>query len=394
MIMTGISEINKHNILIITHLFANARSEISVNCLIKIFEPLCKNGYIITGNYDIKTKINLIAIKNNSFEGVNIPPWTRIVRYIILQLKITYKIFLISKNIDIVIFHFGSRFFLLPLLFSKLLRKKIIVFSFGSAAIAIELIEKNKEDPYKWSAVTLPKIMNIFEQISFSLSDKIIVESENIIEFAKLRKYKHKISKNYASPEFIDVDLFRIRKCSKNKMILVGYIGRLSEEKGVMNFVKSIPIVTKNKKDVEFLVGGSGPLLNEIEKELKNNGSYLKTHLTNWIPHDQIPNYLNELKLLIIPSFTEGLPGLLREAMSCGTPVLATPVGSIPDLIKDGVSGFIMENNTPECIAENIARVLERSDLDKIAANARKIIENEYTYKATIEKYKKILNEF
>ncbi len=96
MIMTGISEMNKHSILIITHLFTNARSEISVNCLIKIFEPLCENGYIITGNYCIKTKINLIAIKNRSFEGVNIPPWTRIVRYIILQLKITYKIFLIQ----------------------------------------------------------------------------------------------------------------------------------------------------------------------------------------------------------------------------------------------------------------------------------------------------------
>ena len=50
--------------------------------------------------------------------------------------------------------------------------------------------------------------------------------------------------------------------------------------------------------------------------------------------------------------------------MGCGTPVLATPVGGVPDLIKDDETGFIMEDNSPKCITENIERVLNHPDLD------------------------------
>ena len=77
--------------------------------------------------------------------------------------------------------------------------------------------------------------------------------------------------------------------------------------------------------------------------------------------------------------------------MGCGTPVLATPVGAIPDVIKDGVTGFIMENNSPECIAKNIMRILEYLDLDRIVKNARKLVVREFTYEAAVERYRKIL---
>lgn len=118
-----------------------------------------------------------------------------------------------------------------------------------------------------------------------------------------------------------------------------------------------------------------------------------KVELTGWIPHDELPDYSNMLKLIVLPSYTEGLPNVMLEAMACGTPVLATPVGTIPDVIKDGETGFIMENNNPECVAENVIRVLEHPDLDKIVKNARELVEKEYTYEAAVERYRMILKE-
>ncbi len=100
---------------------------------------------------------------------------------------------------------------------------------------------------------------------------------------------------------------------------------------------------------------------------------------------------MNELKLIILPSYTEGLPNIMLEAMACGTPVLATPVGSIPDVIKDGETGFIMKNNSPECIAENVIRALNYPNLEQISLNARILVEKEYTYEKAVEKYKKVL---
>ena len=84
--------------------------------------------------------------------------------------------------------------------------------------------------------------------------------------------------------------------------------------------------------------------------------------------------------------------GLKCEAMACGTPVLATPVGAIPDVIKDGETGFILENNSQEYIAENVTRALEHPNLDEIVKNARELVEKKYTYEAAVERYRTILD--
>ena len=62
-------------------------------------------------------------------------------------------------------------------------------------------------------------------------------------------------------------------------------------------------------------------------------------------------------------------------------------------MIKDGETGLIIEDNSPQCIAENVTRALNYPDLDRIVKNARKLIEEEYTYEAAVERYRKILGK-
>lgn len=81
----------------------------------------------------------------------------------------------------------------------------------------------------------------------------------------------------------------------------------------------------------------------------------------------------------------------MKEGMSCGAIIVATPVGGVPDLITDGEAGFVMEDNSPECIARNVIRALEYPRLEEIAQNARKLIEEEYTYQVTVEKFRQAL---
>jgi len=79
--------------------------------------------------------------------------------------------------------------------------------------------------------------------------------------------------------------------------------------------------------------------------------------------------------------------------MACGTPVLATPVGVIPDVIIDGKTGFIMENNSPECIAENVKRALSSPDLEQIAGAGRRFVEENFTFEHAVERWKEVLEE-
>jgi len=212
------------------------------------------------------------------------------------------------------------------------------------------------------------------------------VYSEHLINERSLKKYKHKIS--IAPRHFLDFDRFKIQKRLGERDNLVGYIGRLSEEKGALNFVEAIP---KTKGEIDFFVGGDGQLQDKIEKYLDENNLNSKVKLTGWIAHDELPRYLNKLKVLILPSYTEGLPNIMLEAMACGTPVLATPVGAISDVIKDRETGFIMEDNSPECIVRNITRALNYPDLEGITRNARALVEREFTYEKAVERYRNIL---
>jgi len=141
------------------------------------------------------------------------------------------------------------------------------------------------------------------------------------------------------------------------------------------------------------LIGGDGSLKDSIVATLQDEGLTARVDLPGWISHDDLPAYLNQLRLLVLPSYTEGLPNIMLEAMACGTPVLATPVGAIPDVIRDEKTGFIMEDNSPECIAENVVRALEHPDLEEIAEVGRRFVGEEFTFERAVERWREVLEQ-
>lgn len=367
----------KQNIALLTFPMMSSGS-IPLSNLINILCPLSNTLYVITGNegYNLlkdDRRIHIYDIRHDS--GKN--KFSRIVKYVSTQLKISYKLAQM-RNIDVWIFFIGGDTLLLPMLTAKFMRKKVIL---ASAAYQLQMSRSQNDN--------LLNAIEILEHINRNLSDIIILYSQNLIKEWNFEKYKNKIC--IAHEHIVDLGKFEIKKMLSDRKNLIGYIGRLSEEKGVLNFIQAIPKIIKEIDNVEFLIIGEGYLGDSIKKYLDENNLNGIVSLTGWIRHDELPNYLNELKLLIIPSFTEGLPNIMLEAMACGTPVLATSVGSIPNIIKDEDTGFIMDNNSSICITKNIIKVLEYPNLYRIADNARKLVEKEFTYEIAVENYKKIL---
>jgi glycosyltransferase involved in cell wall biosynthesis len=377
---------SKPNIAVITAPFYTTVPKIIIANFLDLLEPSSNDIYVITGFFSYKpnTKIHIISIKKDDIRGSVL---RRILRYLLAQPRVAFNLLKISKRIDIVIFFLGTRTYLLPLLIAKLLNKKVVLAVTGMESKGAKIKYGKK---FLGLGIVYSAVVRILEKIDFRLADQIIVRSKGTIDFQGLTKYRKKINANGAM--YIDTNLFTVKKELKDRRNSVGYIGRLVYGKGISDFIKAMPLILEERKDIKFLIGGNGPLFGEIKSELEDKGLHDKVKLTGWIPHDELTDYLNELKLLVLPSSSEGLPNIMLEAMACGTPVLATPVGGVPDVIKDGETGFILENNSLKCIAENVMRALNHLELDKIMKNARKLIEKEYTYDAAVERYRKILN--
>ncbi|MDI6867740.1 glycosyltransferase family 4 protein [Methanoculleus sp.] len=237
----------------------------------------------------------------------------------------------------------------------------------------------------------LTPIIVFFAKANCILADRIILYSPNFITDWHLEPYRHKIL--IAHRHFLDFETFTVTTPLPDRPPLIGYIGRLSGEKGVQHFANALPAILNDRQDLRVLIGGDGPSRDSIAATLQEEGLTARVDLPGWIPHDDLPPYLNQLRLLVLPSYTEGLPNIMLEAMACGTPVLATPVGAIPDVIIDGKTGFIMENNSPECIAENVVRVLEHPELEEIAEAGRRFVEEEFTFEKAVENWKRVLQE-
>jgi glycosyltransferase involved in cell wall biosynthesis len=303
------------------------------------------------------------------------------------QLQISRTIVSIFNSIDVIFWRARPVTIVVPLVLARLKRKKSILFR---EQILFKNIRKMHKGPFNITGLVLFPIYRVIEEVACSLSDRIVVNVPSLLNEPWLNKGRGKLFPYPIAARFISPE-FGISKPLDQRRTLVGYIGLMRPEKGVLNLVKAIPSIFNQMKEAGIFLGGGGPLLHQVEGELGDLISQGRVKVLDWIPHDELPGYLNQMKLLVLPSYIEGLPSIVLEAMTCGTPVLATPVGAIPDIITDGETGFIMEDNSPECIAKNVIRALSHPDLNQIIQSARAFIEKEYSYEAMVAKYGKLL---
>ena len=366
-------------------------SHILVLNFLRVLLPIAKDIHLVTGNYPehdrLASKIHLTNVRNDrttSHPKQNL--LTKAAKYVAAQLKMSYHLARLASVVDVVIFFMGGSGLLLPMLTAKLRGKKAIIVTAASGAIYSRSVYGKSF--WGMGGLITYGIVSMLERLDYRLCDNIIVYSPSLVHEFGLERYESKIF--IAHEHFLNFDKFKMEQSLTERGNLVGYIGRLSQEKGILNLMEAILKVAETRDELTFLIAGDGQLRPQVEEY--TNKSNTKVKFVDWIPHDELPEYLNRLRLLILPSYTEGLPNIMLEAMACGTPVLATPVGAVPDVIKDGETGFIMENNAPESITKNIIRAMNNPNLEQIARNAHNLMEREFTFEKAVGRYRNILD--
>lgn len=164
-------------------------------------------------------------------------------------------------------------------------------------------------------------------------------------------------------------------------------IGRFSEQKGQLVLISAMADVIRKRPDATLQLVGDGEMRDLIEAEISRHGLSGNIELTGWLSEADVRARLADAHALVMPSFAEGLPMVIMEAMAAGRPVIGTYIAGIPELVRPGETGWLVPAGDSAALASAIlelaetpvgeltqmgakgrARALERHDVHKEAA--------------------------
>ena len=136
-------------------------------------------------------------------------------------------------------------------------------------------------------------------------------------------------------------------------------VGRLCEQKGQLLILDALAVLAREGVAFELVLAGDGPMRAEVERRVRELDLGARVRITGWISNEIVRKELLEARVLLLPSFAEGLPVVLMEALALGRPAISTFVAGIPELVEPGVSGWLVAAGSVPAIVEAARRALE-----------------------------------
>lgn len=143
--------------------------------------------------------------------------------------------------------------------------------------------------------------------------------------------------------------------CGADELAIL-FVGRLEEVKQVDQLIQGVARL-RGKRKVRLFIAGDGTWLPSLTQLAEACGLAEAVTFLGKVSHDRLPNYYNAADVLVLPSRMEGVPMVILEALACGTPVVAAAVGGIPDLIRTGENGILLEQVNPDSIATALVEI-------------------------------------
>ncbi len=187
---------------------------------------------------------------------------------------------------------------------------------------------------------------------------------------------------------------FRAQYNIPRDALLLGAVGRLVPDKGHSDFLRAAALIAESHPRVWFMLVGDGPLRASLERQTEAAGIRPRVVFTGLI--EEIPAAMQALDILVFSSLREGLPLTLLEGMAASKPVVATQVGGIGGVLKNGVSGRLVPAGDASALAHACLRLIEAPvQIAQMGKAAQQCVEVEYTLERmvaqTLQLYTKTL---
>jgi glycosyltransferase involved in cell wall biosynthesis len=363
---------------------AAKHAERLLNCLVPVCERVIVAGDPRVGvgeNHSQVTKVNGFPVLHRR-ESIHPQIWSILLWFAKLawiQILASWVLLRSLNQIDAVVCFLGVMY--TPVF--------VIGRIFGKHVVYVEptgtIIAEEQVFPKISGGKALLKINRVLRRLNRSVASVCVVQSENEIIQGGLESDIGKVWVLYSA---VDTQIYRNEVPLVERPLKIGHIGRFSHAKGTLELIEA-SIILKEQGFSLCLVGDG--LLRDSVAELVRKPEYDHIEIIGWLDKSEVIKHLNSIRLLVLPTVAEGIPNILLEAMACGTPVLATNVGGIPDLIEHNVTGFILPDRNPETIAKCIVQALAHPELEKVAERAHDHIVQNFSIAAYSKRWRELL---
>ena len=235
-------------------------------------------------------------------------------------------------------------------------------------------------------------VIKLFSRELISLDVKAIKNSDMVIAVSNscakdLRDIYKMNSRIITVNNGTDTNFFIPKERNDMDEPYILYTGRLYSRKGLVDLIESAKYVCQEHSDIKFILTGKGPNKKYLEQRINELGLKKNIYFAGFVARPKLLEYYQNATVYVLPSYYEGLPTTLLEAMSCGIPSIATDVEGSSELITDGETGLLVPPRNPKRLADAILRLLDDEELRKrISINARKHIVDNYDWEIIIDK--------
>lgn len=191
------------------------------------------------------------------------------------------------------------------------------------------------------------------------------------------------------NPDSIPVELdeqYQKQFDTSSDRLLLGFVGGLQPYKGLDEFAAALDDI---KAECHLVIAGDGPERTRLERAFGDRATFLGA-----VPYEQIPAFYRRIDVLVLPSHTEGLPRVVLEAQATATPLIATRVGGLPEVVEDGETGLLVEPRSPEQLAMAIDKLSSDAALrSQLGEDGRRAVVESYRWETMYERYEQFLQE-
>jgi len=178
---------------------------------------------------------------------------------------------------------------------------------------------------------------------------------------------------------------------NNSELVKILFLGRLGKRKGIYDLIDAAKHLKSRNIEIDLFGDGN---LEEFKKLIEDNNLQEKVKIMGWISGEKKDEVLRNSDIFILPSYSEGLPMSILEAMAVGLPVISTPVGGIPEAVEDGINGFLVKAGDCVELTKKIDLLADdRALREEMGEQGYRIAKEKFDIKIIIKNLQEIYDE-